>query len=76
MESDLIAGIFGGYSHIILDSIMHRDIRPFSPFLESNELLGIMSISALHNLCIYSGILGLIIIGWQFFRSKKTEGAL
>ena len=72
----LIAGIFGGYSHIILDSIMHRDIQPFSPFLESNGLLGILSISALHNLCIYSGILGLSIIGWPFLSSKKTEGTL
>lgn len=75
-KATLIAGIFGGYSHIILDSIMHRDIQPLSPFVESNELLEIMSISALHNFCIYSGVLGLVIIGWQFFKSKKIEDFL
>lgn len=66
----IIAGLFGGYSHIILDSIMHRDIIPFSPFLESNGLLGIISTTALHNVCIYSGAVGLVIIGWQFFNTK------
>jgi hypothetical protein len=27
-----IGAALGGYSHIVLDSIMHRDIRPFAPF--------------------------------------------
>ena len=72
----LIAGIFGGYSHIILDSIMHRDIQPLSPFVESNELLGIMSGSALHNLCVYSRAIGLVFIGRQCFKPKKNEESL
>jgi membrane-bound metal-dependent hydrolase YbcI (DUF457 family) len=67
----LIAGAFGGYSHVILDSIMHRDIRPLNPFFESNGLLGIMGLSDLHHLCIYSGVLGLIIITWSYFKSEK-----
>lgn len=72
----LIAAVFGGYSHIILDSIMHRDIQPLSPFFESNGLLGIMSVSALHNACVYSGVIGLVFIGWQYFKPKKIEESL
>lgn len=60
-----IGAFFGGYSHIILDSIMHRDIRPFAPFWEHNGLLKIISIPALHDVCIYSGIIGLIILSWE-----------
>lgn len=60
-----VGAFFGGYSHIILDSIMHRDIRPFAPFLEHNGLLNIISIPMLHDICIYSGIIGLIILNWE-----------
>jgi membrane-bound metal-dependent hydrolase YbcI (DUF457 family) len=48
----------GSYSHVILDSIMHADIEPLSPFSPANALLGILSLEALHSLCIYSGIAG------------------
>ncbi len=66
------ASIFGAYSHIFLDSIMHQDIRPFYPIAESNPLLGIIGIPLLHKLCIYSGIIGLCIqvstISLYFYR--------
>ena len=68
-----IASFFGGYSHIFLDSIMHKDIRPLSPFFESNGLLRIISLPTLHNLCVYSGILGLGIITFQFFEKNKKK---
>lgn len=58
----IFASIFGAYSHILLDSIMHADIRPFYPILESNHLLRIIEIPLLHELCVYSGMLGLILI--------------
>jgi len=61
----IIGGCFGGYSHIILDSIMHRDIQPFAPFLQSNGLLKIISLPMLHNVCIYSGLIGIIFLSWR-----------
>ena len=64
-----IASFFGGYSHVFLDSIMHRDIMPLNPFSEFNGLLRIVSLPLLHNLCIYSGLVGIGIIAWQFFNN-------
>jgi membrane-bound metal-dependent hydrolase YbcI (DUF457 family) len=61
----IFASIVGSYSHVFLDSIMHSDIRPFYPIFESNALLRIISLPLLHDICIYSGIFGLIIIVWQ-----------
>ena len=58
LSSVAIGALFGTYSHIILDSIMHSDIRPFSPFTQENSMLHLLSLSALHWLCIASGFLG------------------
>jgi hypothetical protein len=53
---------FGGtYSHIVLDSIMHTDLKPLYPFSQANGLLGFISIEALHGLCIGSGLIGVVI---------------
>ena len=48
----------GTYSHVVLDSIMHADITPLSPWSRSNELLGIISISDLHIVCVATGVFG------------------
>jgi hypothetical protein len=67
----LSAGI-GAYSHVVLDSIMHRDIEPLAPFANSNMLLGVISIPALHKLCLYSGLVGaLLYFAVGKFRSRR-----
>jgi membrane-bound metal-dependent hydrolase YbcI (DUF457 family) len=48
----------GTYSHVALDSIMHSDITPLSPWSMSNGLLGVLSISELHTACVAAGIFG------------------
>ena len=53
-----ISAAIGTYSHVLLDSMMHSDIQPFYPFDLSNQLLQIISIKTLHQLCLYSGLLG------------------
>ncbi len=53
---------FGGYSHILLDSIMHSDMEPFAPFSNENSLLYVISIDHLHILCAIFAILGGIML--------------
>ena len=53
----------GSYSHILLDSLMHIDIRPLAPFSEANPLLRLVSLSTLHWSCLAAGALGLALIG-------------
>lgn len=53
-----LSAFIGSYSHVVLDSIMHSDMEPLSPFMRSNELLGLVSVEALHEFCIYSGLAG------------------
>lgn len=52
------SAFIGSYSHVVLDGIMHVDLEPFYPFTAHNGLLGLISVEALHKLCLYSGLLG------------------
>ncbi len=56
-----ISAFTGSYSHIILDSIMHFDAKPFSPFFNTNSLYNICSIEKLHWLCVALGFAGICI---------------
>jgi hypothetical protein len=53
-----VSASIGTYSHIGLDAVMHRDMRPFWPIGSDNGLLGIIPIGTLHLLCLLSGLLG------------------
>jgi len=56
-----ISAFIGTYSHVMLDSIMHSDLQPFYPLWLSNDLHGLISIGALHKLCITSGLIGAVL---------------
>jgi len=52
----------GTFSHVFLDSIIHSDMRPFSPFNASNGLLYLMPAGWVYLLCSVFGICGLMVI--------------
>ena len=54
--------VAGSYSHIVLDSLMHADIRPFSPFSQANGLQGLISIEALQWLCLACAALVMVFL--------------
>jgi membrane-bound metal-dependent hydrolase YbcI (DUF457 family) len=65
-----IGAALGAYSHVVLDSLMHRDIQPLAPVSASNVLLGAVSLDALHWGCVIAGALGLALVG-----VRKVAGA-
>lgn len=65
----LTAAFIGSYSHIVLDSIMHSDINPLSPFSEENVLLNSISVIELHLYCFIAGIVGAIGRGFRWLVS-------
>ncbi|TXT40627.1 MAG: hypothetical protein FD135_1053 [Comamonadaceae bacterium] len=68
----VIAGaLVGTISHVLLDSIMHSDISPLAPWSEANALLGLISLQALHQVCILAGLLG--VVGWFFLAWRKQR---
>jgi membrane-bound metal-dependent hydrolase YbcI (DUF457 family) len=71
-----LSAFIGTFSHVLLDGIMHADVVPFSPFASNNLFLGLISVSALHKLCIYSGLVGAILyfaVNWVRKFNKKNQ---
>jgi hypothetical protein len=58
----ILGAAAGSYSHIVLDSLMHRDITPFAPFSNANPLFHAVSLGALHLSCIAAGGFGACVL--------------
>ncbi|MCH8622280.1 hypothetical protein [Undibacterium sp. TS12] len=55
-----LGALLGAWSHVLLDSIMHADIRPLHPFSNENMLYEIIPLLHLHLICVLLGVLGLL----------------
>lgn len=62
------SALIGTWSHVVLDSIMHADIRPFAPFSAANALLNLLSYDALYLFCLVSGLIG---VGLYFLLAPR-----
>ena len=68
--------LVGGYSHVLLDSIVHSDVRPFAPWSEDNALLLLMPPDRLVLVCVGLGAVGGAALAAAFLRSRgyaRTE---
>jgi len=59
LKSFLFAGIFGTTLHVLLDSPLYIEMRPFFP-LTLNPLYNLVSSSAVSNICVWMGIVGVV----------------
>jgi membrane-bound metal-dependent hydrolase YbcI (DUF457 family) len=58
----VIGSVLGGYSHVVLDGVMHPEIRPFAPFAEGNPFYSAIGLGALHWFCVIAGLVGLAVL--------------
>lgn len=54
----LCGAVLGSFSHVLLDSLMHVDIRPLAPWSQSNVLQSLVTNSVLHQACLITALLG------------------
>ena len=64
--------LIGAWSHLLLDSLMHEDIKPLSPFTDENPLFGAISVGNLNALCVVSGLLGVAMLALLKRRKGKS----
>jgi hypothetical protein len=68
------SAFIGSLSHVAIDSVMHADLHPFAPFNRSNPMLDVISIDALHWVCVASGVIGAAIyFGVARWLAAKSE---
>ena len=69
---------FGTFSHVALDSLMHHDIHPLSPFLQANPFVGLMTHDGVYQACTIAGVLGIaawLLSQWAS-RTPHVKGGL
>jgi hypothetical protein len=54
--------LLGTGSHLLLDAVMHADMRPFAPLAEANPLLMHTWVLPMHLACVLAGMAGLVLI--------------
>jgi hypothetical protein len=62
--------LLGAWSHVLLDSIMHYDVVPFSPFAGTNVLVSWISIDQLYWACLVCGGIG---AAWMIIRKQTAS---
>jgi len=67
-----IGAALGTYSHIVLDGIMHADVRPFAPWSDGNPFYRLVPLGALHIGCLVAGGLGVLVIFLRDARRKNV----
>jgi len=70
-----LSAFIGSFSHVLLDNIMHFDVQPFYPFSMNSGLFQLVSISTLHKICVYTGLIGAAlyyIINWKITKKGFT----
>jgi len=67
----IVGALVGTYSHVLLDSVMHADMRPFSPISDANVALRLISVGGLHVLCVVSGVFGALLLGMSHRRRRR-----
>lgn len=64
----------GCYSHVLLDSLMHGDMRPLLPWSADNPWLYDLSLETLHLFCLGSGLFGVGVLWLRYRRWGASRG--
>ena len=65
----IMGAFFGTLSHVVLDSLMHHDIHPLSPFSQANPFMGLITHDGVYQACTIAGVLG--VAGWLHNKGEQ-----
>jgi hypothetical protein len=69
-QAAFTSALIGTYSHIAIDSIMHSDVFPLAPLTNTSPFHRMISIEALHLLCLASALIG--GVGWWWLDRRQV----
>jgi membrane-bound metal-dependent hydrolase YbcI (DUF457 family) len=70
--ASLFGAVLGCWTHVVLDGVMHADLRAFWPWSDARPWLHVISLSALHRACVAAGAVGVAIGLWRGWRRQRT----
>lgn len=57
-----LGALLGTGSHLLLDAVMHADMRPFAPLTDANPLLMHEWVLPMHLACVLAAMLGFVLL--------------
>ena len=57
-----LGALLGTFSHVLMDAVMHADMRPFLPLTDANPWLDISSTEHVYLGCVLAGMAGMLLI--------------
>jgi hypothetical protein len=70
----VIGAAVGAWSHVVLDGVMHADMRPLAPWSDANPLLGALSVDRLHDACLLAGAAGVALFSARVLARRRSAG--
>ena len=75
-RSIMVASLSGIYLHIVLDSRLYTDIKPFfpsswNPFFSSSMFSGF----EVYTLCVLSGLIGMVIFVYRIIKFRRSQAS-
>lgn len=64
----VVAAAFGAISHVLLDAVVHADVRPFAPWTDANPLHVPGSFWWVHGVCATLGVAGMV---WWLIAGRR-----
>jgi hypothetical protein len=69
-----IGAAAGAWSHVLLDSLMHADMRPLAPFSDGGGMSHLVTFAQIQGFCILSGALGVAALLAAAVLRRKAGG--
>jgi membrane-bound metal-dependent hydrolase YbcI (DUF457 family) len=60
-----LGALVGAGSHVVLDSIMHWDVRILAPFADTNILFGLLEWDSMNWVCVGAGVVGAGLLSYR-----------
>lgn len=73
--SAFVSALVGAWSHVVLDSFMHADVRPCWPLSDANDILGLVPLNYVYFFSALFGVWGmlrLVTIRWDSIRKNQA----
>ncbi len=71
--ASFMGAFIGAYSHILLDSLYHSDMKPFQPWSEANHLYGSINPYSVEVACALLGIAGFASYYVKFGKNGRIK---
>jgi membrane-bound metal-dependent hydrolase YbcI (DUF457 family) len=70
--ASFVGAYAGTFSHVLLDAMMHPDMRPWWPLSNTNQLLAVIPVGWLHLACVIGAVVGGAAVALRFHLHGKA----